>query len=87
MNQDNLPLDCDTTRPLEKGEGVDVYILDTGIQLDHREYQGRAYSLWDFVNNKQSAWDDQGHGTHIAAIIGGNKLGVAPKVRMYSVKV
>lgn len=154
------------------GSNVDIYILDTGIQLNHDDFNRRAYRLADYrscvrfgsttvyfdykddlnniinkinkqlpntASNKDNklhlefaiptlisktstsfpelfdvfgiipgiyqsitgitvnpvidethltnfAWDDNGHGTHVAGIAGGLKYGVAKNARLYSVK-
>ncbi|CCK70959.1 S8 family peptidase KNAG_0F02970 [Huiozyma naganishii CBS 8797] len=65
---------------------VNVYILDTGIQVDHEEFEGRA--RW----GKTIAWndpdrDDNGHGTHCAGIVGGATYGVAKEANLIAVKV
>lgn len=59
------------------GAGVHVYVLDTGIRTSHHEFtsnngQPRAVSGYDAVYNGVNAEDCHGHGTHVAAIIGGN---------------
>lgn len=69
------------------GEGVDVFIVDTGITLTHPEFGGRAQSYWDYVNNDADATDDHGHGTHVAGTVGGSTVGVAPGVRLWATKV
>ncbi len=64
--------------PLEQrpsGEGVRVAIIDTGIDPDHPDLDGALACdhCWrDFVNNRTEAYDDNGHGTHVAGIIAGN---------------
>jgi len=154
------------------GSTVDIYILDTGIQLNHDDFNSRAYRLFDFracirigsntvyfkynsdldaiveqINNvcgdvasknqnrlklqfktptlvgkinisfpnilsvlglisgmyqtfdsdienpfidetsfPQYAWDDNGHGSHVAGTAAGFKYGVAKNARLYSVK-
>ncbi|KAK8114582.1 hypothetical protein PG999_006651 [Apiospora kogelbergensis] len=52
-----------------------LYVLDTGIQLKHREFGGRA--LWgkNFIDGAPDD-DDNGHGTHTAATAAGNTVGV-----------
>jgi len=57
-----------------------VGLLDTGVDYNHEELQGRVLKGPDFVNNDSDPRDDQGHGTHIAGIIaarGNNGRGVA----------
>jgi subtilisin family serine protease len=84
INQRRLPLDGNrglfSTAP-----GVYAYVIDTGIQLGHAEFGGRASAGYDaFGGNGQ---DCNGHGTAVAAIIGGATYGVAKGVRLVSVRV
>jgi hypothetical protein len=51
------------------GSGFTVAIIDTGIQLDHPDLQGNIVSGYDFINDRETAMDDHGHGTHVAGII------------------
>jgi subtilisin family serine protease len=46
-------------------EGVLVYILDTGVKLDHQELVGRAF-LGASFNGEKGDTDGNGHGTHVA---------------------
>jgi aqualysin 1 len=69
------------------GEGVDVYILDTGIRYSHQEFGGRAQSLYDYVSNDPIAEECQGHGTHVAGTVGGRTVGVAGAATLYGVRV
>lgn len=47
------------------GEGVDVYVVDTGINIDHEEFEGRASWGKTIPQNDQDI-DGNGHGTHCA---------------------
>jgi subtilisin family serine protease len=69
------------------GAGVNVYVLDNGINLTHQEFGGRAIHAYDATldGGILSGCDD--HGTHVAGIIGGANYGVAKGVTLYSVKV
>lgn len=84
IDQRDLPLDTkynyDST-----GSGVDVYIIDTGIRLDHVEFGGRAFAGFDAFGGNAS--DGNGHGTHVAGTVGGVTFGVAKGVRLWSVRV
>jgi hypothetical protein len=51
------------------GIGVTVAIIDTGIEITHPDLQGQVVKGYDFVNDKDSAEDDNGHGTHVAGIV------------------
>jgi len=67
------------------GEGVDSYIVDTGILLTHDEFEGRAIFGANFVDNNNN--DCNGHGTHVAGTVGGATYGVAKKTTLLAVKV
>lgn len=67
------------------GYGISAFVLDTGIQLNHTDFQGRAIWGASIINNVTV--DDQGHGTHAAGIIGGRNYGVAKNVELVAVKV
>jgi subtilisin family serine protease len=69
------------------GTGVDVYIIDTGIEFGLGEYGGRASSGYDFVDNDPDASDCDGHGTHVAGTVGSNNYGVAKNVNLVAVRV
>ena len=86
IDQRNRPLDS-TYTPDGNGAGVDVYVLDSGIRTTHNEFGGRASNDADFVNDGQDGQDCNGHGTHVAGIIGGATYGVAESVRLHSVRV
>ena len=87
IDQRNLPLDQSYHYPSSAGAGVNVYVIDTGIRATHQEYAGRVISVYDFVDNDTDASDCNGHGTHVAGIIGGNTVGVAKGVTLYSIRV
>ncbi|KAI0148039.1 subtilisin-like protein [Hypoxylon sp. NC0597] len=63
-----------------------AYILDTGIRLTHQEFGGRATFGQNFIDGSQDV-DDNGHGTHTAATVGGNTVGVDNSTRLIAVKV
>ncbi|KAI8805828.1 peptidase S8/S53 domain-containing protein [Cladochytrium replicatum] len=72
--------------PSSAGEGVDAYIIDTGIKTTHPDFGGRARLGASFVNNGQGG-DGNGHGTHVAGTIGSNTFGIAKKVSLIAVRV
>jgi serine protease AprX len=89
------------------GAGVGVAVIDSGVANWHDDlgYQGsnskvrvvsgqRVTAFVDFVNNRLQAYDDNGHGTHVAGIIAGNgydsngaHAGIAPAAHLVSLKV
>jgi subtilisin family serine protease len=88
INQRRLPLDGNAYRGPYTGNGVDVYLLDSGISTSHNEFQGRASCSLNVVDQTTTRCPDgTGHGTHVAGIIGGRTYGVAPSVQLKSVKV
>ncbi|MCI0642744.1 MAG: S8 family serine peptidase [Gemmataceae bacterium] len=77
-----------------RGNGYSVAVLDTGIDYNHAALGGgwgkRIVAGYDFVNNDNDPMDDNGHGTHVAGILGANSAafsGVAPGVNLIALKV
>ncbi|KAF2706446.1 subtilisin-like serine protease-like protein PR1A [Pleomassaria siparia CBS 279.74] len=68
------------------GEGTCSYVIDTGIEVDHPEFEGRAEWLENFTGDGLDN-DGYGHGTHCAGTIGSKTYGVAKKTKLYAVKV
>ncbi|PWW74204.1 subtilisin-like protein [Tuber magnatum] len=68
------------------GEGTRAYVIDTGILVDHEDFGGRATFGHNAVRGSANT-DRNGHGTHVAATIGGTKFGVAKKTTLIGVKV
>ncbi|WP_329041370.1 S8 family serine peptidase [Streptomyces sp. NBC_00178] len=69
------------------GEGVTAYIVDTGLYGQHADFEGRASSGYDFIDNDSDASDCHGHGTHVAGTVGSKDYGVAKKVKLVGVRV
>lgn len=68
------------------GEGVDVYVIDTGTNTKHVDFEGRA--KWGkTIPNGDADEDGNGHGTHCSGTVAGKKYGVAKKAHVYAVKV
>ncbi|KAJ5906594.1 Subtilisin-like serine protease [Penicillium subrubescens] len=68
------------------GEGVDAYVIDTGTNVDHVDFEGRANWGKTIPQGDQDE-DGNGHGTHCSGTIAGKKYGVAKKAKVYAVKV
>ncbi len=80
------------------GAGVGVVVIDSGVTAhdDLADASGaqRVVRFVDFVNGQEQAYDDYGHGTHVAGIIAGNgadssgaRAGIAPGARLVVLKV
>lgn len=74
------------------GRGIKVGVVDTGIDPNHPDFAGRIAQSKDFTG--EGDLDNNGHGTHVAGIIGGSGAasatkyrGVAPECSFYIAKV
>lgn len=68
------------------GDGVDAYIIDTGTNVKHVDFEGRA-SWGQTIPENDPDEDGNGHGTHCSGTVAGKKYGVAKKAHVYAVKV
>src|SRR6185503_20513638 len=84
IDQRSLPLDARYTFNAT-GQGVNAYIIDSGVRLTHQDFGGRAKAAVDFVNDGMGACFF--HGTHVAGILGGTAFGVAKRVTLHDVRV
>ncbi len=79
----------------KQGEGVVIAILDTGVDYTHPEFVGRVspgYNVFSDEISFDAAFDDVGHGTHVAGIAAANlnsakMVGIAPKSTILPVRV
>ena len=86
IDQANLPL-SGTYVYNATGAGVKAYIIDTGINVAHNEFGGRAINGHDAIDGSLPAADCNGHGTHVAGTVGGTTYGVAKGVTLVAVRV
>ena len=95
--QETLPwgvdrVDAELVHPYNKGTGVKISIIDTGIDYDHPDLDANYKGGVDYVEGDGNPMDDNGHGTHCAGIVAAEDndigaVGVAPEAYLYAVKV
>jgi len=85
IDQRDLPLDQRYTYN-STGAGVTAYITDSGINASHVEFGGRVRTGYNFSATLPPD-DCNGHGTHVAGIVGSSLHGVAKSVNLVSVRV
>ena len=86
IDQRDLPLDSSYTYA-SKGDGVNVYVIDTGVMMSHPTFEGRATGGYDAVDGDNDPQDGYGHGTHVAGTIAGAEYGVAKGANIVAVRV
>ncbi|HVF69580.1 MAG TPA: S8 family serine peptidase, partial [Xanthomonadales bacterium] len=75
------------------GNNIVVAVIDSGVDRNHPDISANMTNGWDFVNNDSDPNDDNGHGTHVAGILGatgnnGNKIpGANWRVKIMAIKV
>ncbi|MFM8554295.1 MAG: S8 family serine peptidase, partial [Acidimicrobiales bacterium] len=78
------------------GAGIDVAVIDTGVDARHTSISGRVAHRQNFVTTDSGCsygspgvGDGNGHGTHVAGIIAGSGSvgGVAPGARIVGLRV
>lgn len=88
IDQVNLPLDGKTySIEGNNGEGITVYVLDTGMRRSHREFENRTFEGFSTSYGTVDTSDNLGHGTHVAGTIAGKNVGVAKKATLVPVKI
>jgi hypothetical protein len=84
IDQTALPLNTNFVYS-NTGAGVNVYVLDSGINPTHQDFGGRAAVAYDVLG--QNGIDCRGHGTHIAGTIASSTYGVAKSANVWGVRV
>lgn len=74
--------------PPRTGQGVQVFLLDSGLYAQHQDFIGRVGLGFDATGT--GGTDDCGswsHGSHVAGIAAGTRFGVAKGVTLHPVRV
>ena len=86
IDQRSLPLNNQYNYPDAAGAGVNMYTIDTGIRITHKDFAPRA--RWGYTANPTASDDDlNGHGTHCSGTMAGTSYGVAKAANLIAVKV
>ncbi|RHZ68373.1 hypothetical protein Glove_295g36 [Diversispora epigaea] len=86
IDQPSFPLNKKYTYPSKAGNNVNTFVVDSGINVKHVDFGGRAKWFATYCTGCPNI-DDNGHGTSVASIIGGKTYGVAKKTALYAVKI
>ena len=70
-----------------RGEGIRVYIVDTGVRASHAEFTGRVEPGYSVIDDGLNTEDCHGHGTHVASSAVGTTLGIARAAKLVPVRV
>ncbi len=97
VNQPSLPLD-EYAEFAGKGEGVEIYIIDTGVDYNHSNFNNISRTGFDYIGGDR--WSDgryqivdgdpmdcHGHGTHVAGTAASIDYGIAPEATIIGVRV
>jgi len=102
INADDVWVEQNVSGSNITGEGIIVAIIDTGIAYNHSDFEpscdvsaftsgncNKTVYGYDYYNDDDDPYDDNGHGTHCAGIVGANGTlkGVAPGVKFLAYKV
>jgi subtilisin family serine protease len=69
------------------GGGVLVYVVDSGIEAAHRDFEGRVRPGFSVVPGFAPRADCVGHGTHVAGTVAGRVHGVAKAATLVPVRI
>lgn len=82
-------LDENEAEEISKGKGVNIAIINSGVDYNHPEIKERfrCPKGYNFLDKNDNPTDKIGHGTAVAGIVAGKTMGVAPKSNLYALKI
>ena len=86
-DQRQLPRDGHYDDHGSDGDGVHVYVIDTGIRTTHQEVAGRVGDGFTAIDDGRGVEDCNGHGTHVASTAAGASFGMARQAILHPVRV
>jgi len=86
ISQRSLPLTNQYHYPENPGAGVTIYVIDTGVNLNHVDLENRVTFGTAFIGNQDDKSDQNGHGTFVSGVIAGKNYGVAKSANLVSVR-
>ncbi len=86
IDQRDLPMDGAPFAPRGSGAGIDIFILDTGVDVSHPEFTGRVGDCFSSFGATCN-FDSHGHGTHVSGTALGTLYGVAKQSTLHNVQV
>lgn len=75
------------------GKGIEIAVFDTGIDPNHPEIEGKVSDAFRYlpatanVERAVPSADNDGHGTHVAGLICGASVGIAPGAKVVGVEM
>lgn len=89
LDQATLPVDTSYTYPSSAGSGVLIYVVDSGITASNPDFAGRVAAGRNFASDRPTndTGDCNGHGTHVAGVVGSQTFGVAKNATLIPVRV
>ena len=85
VDQRTLPLDNEFSYT-GTGEGVQVYVVDSGVRSTHQDFAGRVAPGFDALGGS-STEDCNGHGTTVTGPIAGEDHGIAKDATIVPVRI
>lgn len=82
---DSYPFNMSGSCHTNENVKINTYVVDTGIDVEHSEFEGRATWLKNFADEEDT--DCQSHGTHCAGLVGSRHFGVCKDAKLFAIKV